>query len=496
MIGSWTLRAKTVLLMASLAAALLWSVACGVWTAHQSEVALTFLVGRSFASLREARELASSLGSQKDILASYLLSSTPESLERWNQEGRSFEEKLKKVRESVSTPSQRDLVHELESRYIHYRYSVEQAISLRNSAAFPEAVALPIPVEKQLKEMTSLVQDLGKSVETHAGEKTAELEKQVRWSRRLFYAGTLSCLLLSGGLGFFVFGRILGPVRRLALVASPGLREAEVKDEVKELGRRVYSLMKDVDETQTELQQSREQVFQSEKLAMVGKLAAGMAHTIRNPLTSIKMRLFSLRRTLSLNPVQKEDFEVISEEIRHIDTTVQNFLEFSRPPKLKIQNISPSDVVDMAIQLLRHRIETYGMEVELYRQRKLPSIDGDPEQLKEVLVNLIINACEAMEEGGRIVIREEEGFAEALGRVVVIRVSDNGPGMPESIHEKVFQPFFTTKDGGTGLGLSIAARIIQDHRGFLNLKSREGKGTTLTITLPTKEGGAWLRSLS
>ena len=109
----------------------------------------------------------------------------------------------------------------------------------------------------------------------------------------------------------------------------------------------------------SELAKSREHLLQAEKMAMVGKLAAGMAHSIRNPFTSVKMRLFSMGRTLQMTLAQKEDFEVISEEIRHIDTIVQNFLEFSRPPKLVMQSISPSTVVDNTLQLLAHRLKSY-----------------------------------------------------------------------------------------------------------------------------------------
>jgi signal transduction histidine kinase len=252
--------------------------------------------------------------------------------------------------------------------------------------------------------------------------------------------------------------------------------------------------MVNVDQTQSELQQSRAHLLQAEKLAMVGKLAAGVAHTIRNPLTSVNMRLFSLERSLELSQTQQEDFEVISEEVRHIDTIVQNFLEFARPPKLKIQGISPSEVVDMALQLLRHRLESYGVQVELDREHRLPMIEADPEQLKEVLINLLVNGCEAMGQGGLIVIREEEGVVEPLGRVVVIRVKDNGPGIPKSVRDQVFQPFFSTKEEGTGLGLSIAYRIVEEHGGWLSLKSKEGEGTTFTITLPCREDAVWARS--
>jgi signal transduction histidine kinase len=233
----------------------------------------------------------------------------------------------------------------------------------------------------------------------------------------------------------------------------------------------------------------------AEKWALVGKLAAGVAHSVRNPLTSVKMRLFSMERSLALSPSQKEDLEVISEEIRHIDTIVGNFLEFSRPPKLKMQKVSPSDAVDMAVQLLHHRLESYDVKVEVQRDGRLPEISADPDQLKEVLVNLMVNACEAMVDGGEITISEQQNHSENVGPVAILRVSDNGPGVPESIQAKIFQPFFSTKEEGTGLGLSIAARIVEEHGGWLDLKSREGEGATFIITLPAGEEKTWQPSL-
>jgi signal transduction histidine kinase len=281
---------------------------------------------------------------------------------------------------------------------------------------------------------------------------------------------------------------VLGPIRKLAIEAGPGSDgKTGISNEVNVLTHRVQSLIEDVDRTHTKLKLSRGRLVQSEKLAMVGKLAAGVAHSIRNPLTSVKMRLFSLERTLDLSATQKEDFDVISEEIRHIDNIVRNFLEFSRRPKLKVQKVSPSKAVDMALQLLRHRIESYGVDVELDRREQLPEIMADPEQLKEVFVNILVNACEALSDGGRIVIREEEGATNSHDRAAVIRVSDNGRGIPESVQDKLFQPFFSTKEEGTGLGLSIAMRIVEDHGGLIGLESREGQGATFIITLPVRE---------
>ena len=237
----------------------------------------------------------------------------------------------------------------------------------------------------------------------------------------------------------------------------------------------------------TESKRIQRALRDSDKLVTVGKLAAGVAHSIRNPLTSVKMRLFSMEGTVGLSESEREDLKVISEEIRHIDGIVRNFLEYSRRPRLRMQKVSPSDVVDMALNLLKQRLDSYGVEVRLIRQSWLPEIYADPDQLKEALVNLLVNSSEAMGYGGLIVIREEEIGDESRNRKVVIRVCDNGPGFPESIQDKLFEPFFTTKEEGTGLGLTIAARIIEEHGGKLELGSREGDGVISTISLPVRE---------
>ena len=201
-----------------------------------------------------------------------------------------------------------------------------------------------------------------------------------------------------------------------------------------------------------------------------------------------------MERTLALTPSQKEDFEVISEEIRHIDMIVNNFLEFSRPPKLKMQKVSPSDAVDLALQLLKHRLESYEVKVEILRDGRLPEVLADIDQLKEVLINIMVNACEAMVNGGCIWIEEATDILEGQGKVVQIKVRDNGPGVPESIQGRLFQPFFSTKEEGTGLGLSIASRIVDEHGGWLDLESKEGQGATFVISLRVMEEGAWAQS--
>jgi signal transduction histidine kinase len=455
---------------------------------------LTYVIDTNVVALTVAEKLETSLVMQKGHLTYFFLDGDPEWLKQLEQHRNDFEQWLKKARETAYTDEQRDILNDVESKYIHYSYARDQVINLYKSGEKEAGFSLHRTIRGQFFAIRDLCEDYKEVHERSMVAARDEIRSELAFINVMALIAIPGALILGAMLLYTLLKRILWPIRELAGESRPGGKAATDGDEVKALSRRVHSLLEDVDQTQTELQQSREHLLQSEKLALVGKLAAGVAHTIRNPLTSVKMRLFSMERSLDLAATQKEDFEVISDEIRHIDTIVRNFLEFSRPPKLKIQSVSPSDVVDLAIQLLRHRIESYGVTLELYRHRKLPAIEGDPEQLKEVLVNLIVNACEAMGDGGQITIREEEGFAEPLGNVAVIKLSDNGPGIPETIRDKVFQPFFSTKEEGTGLGLSIAARIIEDHKGCLNVKSREGKGTTFIITLPCKEEGSWLRS--
>lgn len=414
-------------------------------------------------------------------------------ISRLQESRQGFTQTLARVRALTLSPREHEILNAIESKVVRLDVEADQVLGLAAAGQRDAALERYRVHRQQTDDAIRLFEGLHEAAREEARNAGLRLSHEAGVARVLWIAGCGVGAVASIALVALLFSNVLVPLRKLVREAGPEAAEVPGTEDIDVLGRRVRELMKDVDETHTELKLSREHLIQSGKLAMVGKLAAGVAHSIRNPLTSVKMRLFSMERSLDLAATEREDFEVISEEIKHIDTIVQNFLEFSRPPKLKIQPVSPSDVVDMAIQLLKHRVESYNVSVELYRQQRLSDIDGDPEQLKEVLVNLVMNACEAMGNGGEILIHEEEGTLEPQGRVVVIQVTDNGPGIPEPIRERIFQPFYTTREEGTGLGLSIAARIIEEHRGWLNCRSKPGR-TTFTITLPCREDRAWLRS--
>jgi len=458
-----------------------------VWYTYEMQDLLTQIVDKNLSAFQEAEALETALVNQKGFVSYYFLDGDPDWLRQLGEYRQIFKERLARARTLVETDQQREALARIETEYPRYIRLKDQVIALYREGQNQRGSELHNQVRSHFFKIIELCE---KYKNLHAEQINREREQSRSQAEKLrVIAGTamLAVLVLAVLLAFVLVNHILGPVRRLALEANPARESVDSRDEVKALSRTVRGLIEDMDFTQSELERSRETLLQAEKMALVGKLAAGTAHSIRNPLTSVSMRLFSLSRSLDLSPNQKEDFEVISKEIRHIDTIVQNFLEFARPPKLKMQKVSPSDVVDAVMQLLQHRVRSYDVNIRVEREHPLREIQVDPEQLREALVNLVINACEAMKEGGLILIQEEERFGEAVGSAVVIRVIDNGPGIPESIQARVFDPFFTTKEEGTGLGLSIAYRVIQEHGGQLDVKSKEGEGTSFTITLPVRE---------
>jgi len=483
----FSLRARIFLLLAALVCTTLLGGLVTLWHTRAMDSLLVSLIDKNVASFQAAEQLETSLLQQKGYLTYYFLDGNPDWLKQMEQHQQAFAEWLQKARKSAYTEAMEGILQQIDTSYQSYLISREQVINLYRKGEREAGAEMHWEVRRQFVDLLNLCERYKLMHEYAISRARTESQTQARFINAFALAALPVVAIFGMLLAYILIKQILGPIRRLTLETAPASREAPGPDEVKALSRRVHSLIENVDQAQSELERSQEHLLQSGKWAMVGKLAAGVAHSIRNPLTSVNMRLFSLKRSLAMSASQKEDFEVISEEIRHLDTIVRNFLEFSRPPKLKMQRISPSDVVDAAVELLRYRLESYGVAVKLRRDGKLPEILADPDQLKEVLANLLVNAYEVMVNGGVITIREEQRPDPALGQTVVIRVSDTGPGISESVRDQVFQPFFSTKEEGTGLGLSIATRIIEDHGGRLDLEANENEGATFIITLPLRE---------
>lgn len=217
----------------------------------------------------------------------------------------------------------------------------------------------------------------------------------------------------------------------------------------------------------------------SEKLALVGELAAGMAHEIRNPLTTIRGFSQILKNTKS-GQNHREVFDLVIQSVDHIDSIVKETLLLAKPQQMKLTKVNLQDILKDTYSFMINEslLREVSLELELNNQETF--VIGDPVHLKQVLINIIKNSLEATPKHGTVKIRLER----TSNRCTKIIVSDTGPGIKSEIMDKIGTPFFTTKDEGTGLGLSVCKRIIEEHMGTLNIVSKEGFGTTIGIKIP------------
>ncbi|HUL50974.1 MAG TPA: ATP-binding protein [Candidatus Nitrosotalea sp.] len=240
----------------------------------------------------------------------------------------------------------------------------------------------------------------------------------------------------------------------------------------------------------TRLVHSQYLLERQEKLATLGTLAAGIAHEIRNPLTSLKARLYTLEKHLQAVPAARKDTDIISAEISRLERIVQDVLSFARPADPKLEKISAETLLREVQGLMSSSLETRGIQLVLEAPTDL-QIRADGGHLKQVLINLVRNGAEAIDGAGRITLRARATRASLGGSetsVVILEVSDTGRGIAPEAEKRLFDPFFSTKEAGTGLGLPIAARIVERHGGLLQYQTRPGRGTTFGVVLPREMG--------
>lgn len=488
------LRGKILILLGVLVSVNMTGALVTLWYAQHTQTLFTDQVERGIGALSAAMELQNSLVSQRGFVTYYFLNGDENWLTELEKLHGEFQGWLRKARESAFDDDGMAILDRIENEYLRYSIQRDRVIRLYQEGEAKAGAALHWDVRNQF----FAILDMCEAYKNLHSEHLAKVREEYHRKANLMSWLAWGAISAAFGLGFLLvwllLQRVLVPIHNLVTRLAHGGPVERHPDEIQYLGLKMQNLMQDVDLVQSKLARSREDLIQAEKMALVGKLAAGVAHSVRNPLTSVKIRLFTLRRSLPLSGEQKQDFEVIDEEVSFIDTILRNFLEFSRPPKLKVQAMSLSDVVDQSLVLLRHRLESQGAKVLVERDARQADVVGDPEQLKEVLVNLLINALDALGQGGRIVIREEEGVMPPYGDVCIAKISDNGPGIPPHVLERVFEPFFSTKEEGTGLGLAIARRIVEEHGGWLHVSSEPGKGASFVIGLPRKEKGGWPKS--
>jgi signal transduction histidine kinase len=250
------------------------------------------------------------------------------------------------------------------------------------------------------------------------------------------------------------------------------------------LGRVIYRDM--IAPLRTKLVHSQSLLESQEKLATLGTLAAGIAHEIRNPLTSLKARLYTLEKHLLVVPAARKDTEIISGEISRLEHIVQGVLSFARPAEPKLETIAADALLQEIQGLMSPNFESRSVQLVVQSSPEL-SVRADSGHLKQVLINLARNAAEAIDGSGTVTLRARAARTQRGGQeteAVIFEVSDTGKGIPPEVEKRLFDPFFSTKETGTGLGLPISARLVQKQGGTLQYQTRPGHGTTFGVVLP------------
>lgn len=321
----------------------------------------------------------------------------------------------------------------------------------------------------------------GMNPELHIGIREERIRQTLNRIRNLIILLTIVVTTIGSVLSFSLSRLVTKPLYKLMdfihkLPSEEFGKSIVIKtrDEVGELAETFNKLSYELKLYKERMEESYKQMLRAEKLTALGRLSAGLAHEIRNPLTSIKV----LFQTFKDNPaLTKEDMEVVLSAAEQMDDLLTRFLRFARSDEFNLTDVYINSIVKHVIKLTEFQLKdrSIGLSLEL---SKLPPIKADRTMIQQALLNLVLNAIEAMHDGGTLTIssKMENGSA-------VVGIGDTGSGIPEDIRDKIFDPFFTTKGDGTGLGLSIVYNIASLHNGEISFESN-GKGTIFTLKVP------------
>jgi len=346
-------------------------------------------------------------------------------------------------------------------------------------------------------------------------DKDEAFRSAVRLKHYIFLVAVLS----AGGaffLAWLLSHYVVNPIRKLSLAAKflakgefdkayikttradeIGLLSRAFSDMAKQLQNRQRQLEQrmvlqeaELEETGVKLKATQQAAARSQQLAALGRLASGVAHEIRTPLTSLKLFLESVESDIEISPEYADDFQVAMNQIGRMEATINRFLDFARPQDPVFAWIDVDELIEDALLMVGPRARHQETAVEKSVKNSLPKIKGDEKQLGEVLLNLMLNALEAMGSRGRLSVVAD--FGEWPGkdggrRCVRIDIKDTGPGIKEKDISRLFEPFFTSKATGAGLGLSIVYSTLQRHRGDIMVQSIVGEGTTFSVLIPVDE---------
>ncbi|HDH06348.1 MAG TPA: HAMP domain-containing protein [Nitrospirae bacterium] len=330
----------------------------------------------------------------------------------------------------------------------------------------------------------------GMAPELHIGISEKRLTATLHKIRNIIIFLTIFVTIISTVTVFYMSRFfIIKPMSKLVEFAQSLARgdlgkriQVESMDEIGELSCAFDKLSVELRDSREKREEAFRHMHQTEKLSSLGQLSGGLAHELKNPITTLKM-LFQNYKLKRVSSITDEDMEIILDEIENIDDILTKFLGFAKQERPALAETNMNDIIRRVLSLSSFNIQNQDIKVYNDLPESLSSVNADRSLMEQVFLNLIMNSVEAMPDGGELRISGGlmNGFLE-------VKIADTGGGIPDNIKSMLFDPFFTTKDKGTGLGLSIAYNIVRAHKGDIGFESINQKGTVFTVRIPTGGG--------
>jgi signal transduction histidine kinase len=455
---------------------------------NRLQASLADILADNVTSLQAAQELEIRVRQLRFHTMLYLMDPQPDRLPPIATDEKRFEEALQAARGAARSSEEKACVQKIAAGYRQYQ---KEQTSLRATATAPRPVAdFPRVADSHpVRLVVDPCQELLRINKEQMEETAAE-------SQRVSHEAHLAMLVigLAGPVGGLVMGygvarglrqsiyRLSVRVQDMAQRLSQKVASVSVAadGDLRGLDRQIQHIVDKVEEVTERVQQQQRDLLRAEQLSAVGQLAAGVAHEVRNPLTGIKLLVEAALRPRNPRALGPEDLRMIHREIARLEQTVQGFLSFARLPPPQRAPCDLREVLREACDLVRARAEQQEVQIAADLPSQPVRACVDRGQVVTVLVNLFLNALDAMPQGGRLEARLEAPAEEAIR----LTVADTGPGIAEALAGRLFTPFTTTKPTGTGLGLSLSRRILEEHGGSITAGNRPEGGARFAITLP------------
>ncbi len=305
----------------------------------------------------------------------------------------------------------------------------------------------------------------------------------------LIFIGLVGLVIGAGGAAL-LSRSITGPLKKLVEGTVKISRgdfsqkiDVDSKDEVGDLASSFNEMSHQLLLARKRMEEANRRLIQAEKLASIGRISAGIAHEIRNPLTSVKLNIQKLFQSERLDEVEKEHLSLSQEGISHMEKFIKELLDFTRVSELNVDRFSIGQIFDESVKIISDSLELKRITLEKHYQEGLPKVLVDGDKMRQVFLNILRNSYEAAGEGGKINVSVSL-MREESGRKIKVKIADNGCGIPGEYREVIFEPFYTTKSSGIGLGLANARKIIEQHKGSIKVKEGSEKGACFEIIIP------------